>query len=391
VTVTSTTKFWNGNVGVWNNAPITIGGVNYTVNQVVGDGSSLILTTPALATLTDAWWNVDHYGPSGRITMWKMSLNANPAHNMWSLIGFSGKGQFTFPPGFIYNNGTTAYSPDNDVIVAYRSNGLAYATWVYCPADGGSLSPAQIAAGCKAPNDWAEVTLAAGTVNTSNGPLGSCSANCVESISGIRFETDGSWSGKKIILTHPVNGTKSHYTIASVIDSAHLSLTTAPGVKTGHYYGLRPSADKWVALGYDPNNRNLVAYGGSTSNGAAYFNETWTYDVGNRRFDLKCRGTCAPPPVYGGKLNGLPEFVYSSTSGTFLYHDSSSASRPSDWEYNPATDMWIKIQQGSGPVAQLGRGGTEAFSAILGDKIATITKISGVTEVWVGTVSVQQQ
>jgi hypothetical protein len=147
---------------------------------------------------------------------------------------------------------------------------------------------------------------------------------------------------------------------------------------------LRPTADKWAGLVYDTANRKVILFQGTNNAGTKYFNETWSYDIAARRFELKCRGACTPPPAYANTNTGIPAVVYSDALGKVLYHQTTGANAPADWEYDLTTDTWRLLQDNVGPGSPAG---IDMTMAMAGNKIVTMTKFSGVTEVWVGTVN----
>jgi hypothetical protein len=200
-------------------------------------------------------------------------------------------------------------------------------------------------------------------------------------VSGTPFETDGSWNGKSIVIADPRTGSDGRYTIASVADATRLTLTSSAGTRSGLQYGLRPTAEKWTGLVYDTANKKVLLFQGTNGGGAAYFNETWAYDIPSRRFDLKCRGACSPPPAYVGDNTGLPALVYNPNSGKMLHHQSTGTGAPADWEYDLVTDTWNLLQSGSGPTAPTSPGTIDITMAMAGDKLVTVGKSNSVVEV----------
>jgi hypothetical protein len=86
---------------------------------------------------------------------WFYRLNPNPSQNTWTRVSVA-----NVP--VVQLSGSMEYSPGHDVIVLHGSNlGNWPRTYVFCPVTSGeSLSASQIAAGCTAPNDWAQTYAA---------------------------------------------------------------------------------------------------------------------------------------------------------------------------------------------------------------------------------------
>ena len=345
-------------------ANINIAGVDYTIASVT-NSRELELTTPAAESLTGALAFIDYESSYGRRAMWRQNL----ATNTWTLIGYSGipsgSPVFTYPANYHYNNGSAVYSPPDDLVVVYRSNGDTSAIFTFDPDT----------------YAWDEPVLSAGTVNTQNTGTGGCAGNCVTRQAGTSFVTDGSWDGKFIILHN--GGTRVKYAIASVQSGDVLTLVEAPGSKTGWDYGLRPTARTFTAMVYDASRQKVFLYGGQANPGATWTNELWSYDVPAHRFDLLCKSGCTPPPTYAAGQYGYPAFGRIST-GKYLLHDDTSASSPGTYLYDPDTDQWSTLQTGSGPANVT----IEGSAVMAGDKMLWIGHDpGGYSEVWVGNVS----
>lgn len=81
--------------------------------------------------------------------LWKYALNATPTSNTMTAV------DITASVPTVNDSGVLIYSPDDDVLVLLGSPGTggAWELWVYGPTSG-SLSAAQLAAGCVLPNKW---------------------------------------------------------------------------------------------------------------------------------------------------------------------------------------------------------------------------------------------
>lgn len=97
-------------------------------------------------------------GGISRADTYQLRLNANPSNNTWRRLPSK-----RFPYDTRYNS--MVYDPDTDVLFTYGYDGGpdTYDTFVYCPTDlnptPGTLSPAQITAGCELADDWSEVKV----------------------------------------------------------------------------------------------------------------------------------------------------------------------------------------------------------------------------------------
>ncbi len=290
---------------------------------------------------------------------------------------------------------------------------------------------------------------------------------------------NNSWAGGKYII----NGVT--YTIASVQDATHMTLTTSAGVqtnavgqpaapnqstRTGMYYlslNANPANDKWTqvpiatapvnnmaaeAMGYDPDDdvlflfgtdsasqtrdnwvycptdlnptpgvltaaqqtagctapdnwamvttaglpagtyftgmvydtvtKKFIQFGGQTSAGAMQ-NQTWAYDVPTRTWTQKCLGSCTPPPA-SGVTTGQPGMAYNPNTHKILFHQSSGAGAPADWQYDPVADTWTVLSSsGQGPS---GVDIDMAFDPVT-NSMVTWSYNAGYPDVWVGTLS----
>lgn len=80
-----------------------------------------------------------------------------------------------------------------------------------------------------------------GTVSTQNAASGSCTADCVQWVSGVQFSAG--WTGTFRIN---VAGVPTNFTISSVKSATLLQLTTAPGSNSGVGYGFDGAATQSV-------------------------------------------------------------------------------------------------------------------------------------------------
>ena len=107
-------------------------------------------------------------------------------------------------------------------------------------------------------------------------------------------------------------------------------------------HGQAPlSASILVGLIYDPVDKKVVLYGGTTS-GGVQSNETWIYDVPAHGWTKKCQGGCIPPPVSADGIP-LPALVYNPVTQRVLLHQTTGAGAPADWQYDPSADVWTKL------------------------------------------------
>ena len=339
--------FYTGAVGSWAGLTVTVDGISRTVASVT-DTKNLELTED-LGTLTGVTFTYPDYGGSGLLDTYKLTLGADPSANTWTRIVPAG-GTYPSPK----NVASAIYSPDDEVVFVFGSDGGAQTAnnWVFCPTES-TLSAAQTAAGCTAANGWAKVELEAGRVNTSAGPLGACSANCVEWVSGVQFSTDGSWNGKHLVIGTTAGGF-ARYTVSAVNSATSLTLTGSPGTRTGGTakYSPQPSGTHSPTIVYDSHRNRAILYGGRNS-GTASFSETWFYHIPERRWELRCLTGCSPPPLHPVTVgDSRPAMVYSPNNHKVLFHRIAVAGptyTPADYEYDPDADTWTLLQEGDGP------------------------------------------
>jgi hypothetical protein len=93
---------------------------------------------------------------------------------------------------------------------------------------------------------------ATGTVNTTNGASGNCTADCVT------YETGSEFAPSMTSIT--INGV--NYTVSSVVNATHLALTAAPGTQTGVAYSSTTPSTLYVTTDAKPGspgyNRSLL-------------------------------------------------------------------------------------------------------------------------------------
>ena len=82
---------------------------------------------------------------------------------------------------------------------------------------------ANLSANAYMTNTWSGQNGYLGTVNTSNGALGACAANCIQLNTGANYPTDASWVGLPVII-----GT-TKYVISAMNSATSGTLTVAPG------------------------------------------------------------------------------------------------------------------------------------------------------------------
>jgi hypothetical protein len=114
---------------------------------------------------------------------------------------------------------------------------------------------------------WGGSALNSGTVTTSAGSLGGCSADCVQETSGTTFNTDGSWTNAPIIINSVA------YKVASVQSTTILTLTTSPGSQTGVTYTMGCSDQIQLATNQSivgPIKFDQIYHGAYCNNSTAY-------------------------------------------------------------------------------------------------------------------------
>jgi len=348
----------------------------------------------------------------------------------------------------IYSTDIYAYNSGTNVFTHITGTGSSADL---CPADTATLPgdrhPGwQMAVDTKRSMMW----LYGGVNGACNGSYVSASGNSITMVSGASFVTNGSWNNLQITL----NGVS--FTIASVTDSSHLTLTTSTGGQFGsatnvlmllpapntnprrdmYYLQLTPNPvndtwhqvlpahlpatsnsvasmiydpdddvlfafgydsganthDNWVycrtaentppgtptakqlaagcsnpddwnqvnptgavqpmgsyfpGMVYDTVNKEVILYGGGLPDGVTFYNQTWVYRVPTQTWTQKALST-TPPPVYNGPYTGQPALAYNPVTHTVIYHQTSNAGAPADWQYDAAADTWTKISSGGG-------------------------------------------
>jgi hypothetical protein len=310
-------------------------------------------------------------GPNGspRQDMYYLQMNANPAQSVWRRVAPA------HPLKRI--SAALAYDSDNDVLLMFGENaGNAHS--VYCPtinpatgAPSGVLTAAQTAAGCAAPDDWSEVRLNNGSVDT-NG-------TAVTLVSGIQFTA---FTGGDYV---DIGG--EFFQVASVTDGTHMTLTSSAGTRTGRPYFVMPPGVSQPGLVYDTATKKMIMFGGATQSQSTFYNQTWAYDVAARAWTHKARSTTAPPmEASGGKTLPQPEMTYNPVNKKVYYHQVSGTGGPADWQYDPVADTWTRLTStGTGPTRD---------SAISFDTscncLITLSNVSGTgtaPEIWHGTLT----
>jgi hypothetical protein len=104
--------------------------------------------------------------------------------------------------------------------------------------------------------------------------------------------------------------------------------------------GAQPPGWSAVGMVYDTLNKKIIHYGGVNSYGPQ--NQTWAYDVPTKTWTRKCSGTCTPPPLSGDD-EPYPAMAYNSNTHKLIYHLTTGAGAPSDWQYDLAADIWAPL------------------------------------------------
>jgi hypothetical protein len=107
-----------------------------------------------------------------------------------------------------------------------------------------------------------------------------------------------------------------------------------------------PAASQYLSLLYHPGIKKVILYGGFSAS-SAQENETWTYDVPTHAWTRKCQGSCVAPPV-GTENIPIPAIVYNDLTQKVMFHQSSGAGAPADWEYDAVADTWSRLTSAGG-------------------------------------------
>lgn len=83
---------------------------------------------------------------------------------------------------------------------------------------------------------WSSQNGYIGTVNTSNGALGACAANCFQLATGANYPSDLSWQGLTVIIG------ATRYTISALNSATSGTLTSAPGTQNGVAFAFASQA-----------------------------------------------------------------------------------------------------------------------------------------------------
>lgn len=312
--------------GTLNGKTITINGVNYTVASV-SDVYHLTLTTSAGVQTGVVFGFSGTSSGNPRQDWYYMPLQATPSSDVPTQLlpaHFPG-GSFGYPTG--------VYSPDDDTIFIFSGDGGGETNnnWVYCSTQNagtgipsGVLSAAQKTAGCdpatggNGPDDWSLVCPPPSTLVS-----GSCT---------------GSFP------------------------------TQPPGV----YHG--------GAL-YDPIIKKVIFWGGTSSGLTTTYNQTWWYDIPTHTWTQKCGGGCTNPPNYTGPSQvNTPSFAY--VNGKVYMHQGNTygGTQPSDWVYDPGTDIWTLLQTGVGTIYD----SFMAYNPNINSLITYAENVSNATEMQIG-------
>ena len=112
--------------------------------------------------------------------------------------------------------------------------------------------------------------------------------------------------------------------------------------------GVQPPGSFFAGMLYDTVTKKVLLYGGLNSGLNIAYNQTWAYDVPTRIWKQRALST-TPPPVYTGQLTAHPAWAYNSNTNKVLYHQTSNAGAPADWQYDPVADTWTMVGSGGGP------------------------------------------
>jgi len=110
---------------------------------------------------------------------------------------------------------------------------------------------------------------------------------------------------------------------------------------------VQPMGSYFPGMVYDTVNKEVILYGGGLPDGVTFYNQTWVYRVPTQTWTQKALST-TPPPVYNGPYTGQPALAYNPVTHTVIYHQTSNAGAPADWQYDAAADTWTKISSGGG-------------------------------------------
>jgi hypothetical protein len=135
----------------------------------------------------------------------------------------------------------------------------------------------------------------------------------------------------------------------------------------------------YSGLVYDTVTRKIIQYGGSTPAGVTQ-NTTWAYDVPTKTWTKKALAT-APPPVTGDAYP-QPALAYNTVTKKLIYHMTSGAGAPADYQYDPTADTWTKL-------TSVGGGATSQQSLTYDSKNNVLIgfKEGAGTELWRGSLS----
>jgi hypothetical protein len=148
--------------------------------------------------------------------------------------------------------------------------------------------------------------------------------------------------------------------------------------------GIQPPAVNFPGMVYDPVTKKVILYGGMSSGLTISYNQIWTYDVPTRTWTQRALSTTAPP-VYAGSNVAQPALAYNSSTGKVLYHQTSGAGAPADWQYDPVADTWTKlVSAGGGATADQYLTYDTLNNRLIGFNLDTNT---GLAAIWQGALS----
>jgi len=134
---------------------------------------------------------------------------------------------------------------------------------------------------------------------------------------------------------------------------------------------------------YDTAGKKAILYGGGLPNGTTFYNQTWAYDVPSHTWTRKALAA-TPPPVYNGSSTAQPTLAYNSATHKVIYHQTSNAGAPADWQYDPVADSWAILSTGGGPATEAVMAYDAANNRLVG---WSLNNSSGNPNVWRGALS----
>jgi hypothetical protein len=315
----------------WVGETVTINNVSYTVESVESATSLTLNRSAGMQTEVKLLVSADN---RQKTNTYYLSLNSEPALNGWTRV--------TTPTTFLRHSASMVYVPGTDVLLIVGGGSTAQTHLVYCPTDlnpnPGVLTVEQSQAGCVRPDDWNVVTPKNGTVRVSG--------TTVTLESGDQFPA---------AFPHRIFIKGAFRAVASRNSETQLTLKTAPGDGTFDYYiapysAAMPSLSSFTSrasLTWNPMIQKVLLYGGADGADLMKSNETWAYDVAEKKWTPRCSAPCSPPPV--ATTSQVP-VAYIPTTGRLLYRQVTGVGAPADWEYDPIADAWTQVvSSGAGP------------------------------------------